>query len=60
MKDDKRDSRKTFSENARTMERESYGGRVSPTGYTDAMLGMDDIDKLRRIKLNRKLVNYKD
>lgn len=49
------DSRKDFSEKAKRIESEGFGGRVSPTGYTDCMLGMDDLDKLRRVKLNHQV-----
>lgn len=49
------ESRQGFSSTARQMEKEGFGGRVSPTGYTDTLVGMDDIDKLRRIKLNKQV-----
>ncbi len=49
------ESRQGFSDKARKMEKEGFGGRVSATGYTDTLVGMDDIDKLRRIKLNKQV-----
>lgn len=48
-------NRDGFKEKGRRMERGAFGTRISPTGYTDAMLGMDDVDRLRRVKLNNKI-----
>jgi hypothetical protein len=51
----KSSNRDGFNSKAKQMEREGFGTRVSPTGYTDAMLGMDDVDRLRRVKLDNKV-----
>jgi hypothetical protein len=48
-------SKRGFSEKVRKLEKEGFGGRVSPTGYTDCMMGMDDLDKIRRVKLNNTI-----
>lgn len=49
------DTKKGFEAKARKLEKEGFGGRVSPTGYTDTLFGMDDIDRMRCIKLNRQI-----
>lgn len=50
------DTQQGFKDKARKLEKESFDGRVSPTGYTDTLMGMDDMDRIRKTKLN-KLVN---
>ncbi len=51
----KSDMKSGFEDKARAMEREGFGGRISPTGYSETLVGMDDIDRLRRIKFNRQV-----
>lgn len=49
------DTKSGFEAKARKSEKEAFGDRVSPTGYTDTLFGMDDLDRLRRVKLNKKV-----
>lgn len=51
------DTLKGFEEKARKVKKEGFGGRISPTGYTDTLVGMDDIDRMRRIKFNKEVNN---
>lgn len=49
------DTKKGFEAKVRKLEKEGFGGRVSPTGYTDTLMGMDDLDRVRRVKLNKDI-----
>jgi len=49
------DTKKGFEAKVRKLEKEGFGGRISPTGYTDTLMGMDDVDRIRRVKLNNKI-----
>ncbi len=49
------DTKKGFEAKVRKLEKEAFGARVSATGYTDTLMGMDDLNRIRAIKLNNKV-----
>lgn len=51
------DNKKEFKAKISRMEKEGYYEGRSETGYSDTLVGMDDIDKIRRIKLNKRINN---
>lgn len=50
------DSREKFNNNIREINNQAVKTRVSPTGYTDNLLGMDDLYKIRCAKTEKKVV----
>jgi hypothetical protein len=51
---DRSDTKKGFEAKVRKLEKEGFG-RVSATGYTDTLMGVDDLDRVRRVKLNKDI-----
>lgn len=45
------DTKNGFNAKLKRIENEGFAGDRSPTGYGQSILGMDDIDRLRRQKL---------
>lgn len=47
------DTKAGFNAKLKRIENEGFAENRSPTGYGKSKLGMDDIDRLRRQKLNK-------
>jgi hypothetical protein len=44
-----------FNAKVGRIEKNAFGNRISATGYTEDLIGMDDVDRLRKIKLNNQI-----
>lgn len=49
------DTKKGFEDKIKRQQDESFGGRTSRTGYTDTLIGMDDLNRVRRVRTDKKI-----